>query len=117
MPGTAELLQICKKNPDLSANYQVATDPIPVNNDLLDVIRDEDVAWVLARLDLDAEPLYKATIRPQNQTVPSWSATNSVCFPGAISGKRIVFLPKLLYPVTQYDNEMYCMKRPFNNCG
>ena len=70
------------KKPDLPANYQVATDPIPVNNYLLDAVRAKDVAWLLARLDLDADPLYTVKIRPQNQTMPSWSATMPSWSPG-----------------------------------
>ena len=65
-----ELQKLCKpaKKPDLPANYQVPTDPIPVNNDLLDAVRAKGVAWLLVRLDLDADPLYIVKIRPPNQT-------------------------------------------------
>ena len=64
-----ERQKLCKpaKKPDLPANYQVPTDPIPVNNDLLDAVRAKCVAWLLVRLDLDADPLYTVTIRPRTR--------------------------------------------------
>ena len=108
-----ELQNVCKpaKKTHLPANYQVATDPIPVNNDFLDAVRAKGVPWLLVRLDLDADPWYTTVkIRPPNQTMPSWSATNSVYSPDEISRKRIAFLPILPYPVTQYDTVYTAMK-------
>ena len=105
MPGTAQILQTCKKTR--------STRQLPSchrsnswNNDLLDAVR----TWILVRLDLDADPLYTVKIQPPNQTIPSWSATNSVCSPDEISRKRIAFLPILPYPVTQYDIVYTAMK-------
>ena len=107
-----ELQKVCKpaKRQDLPANYQVATDQFPVNNDLLDAVRAKGVAWLLVRLDIDADTLYTVKIRPPNQTMPSWSATNSVCSPDEINSKRIAFLPILTYPVNQYDIVYTVMK-------
>ena len=107
-----ELQKLCKpaKKPDLPANYQVPTDPIPVNNDLLDAVRAKGVAWLLVRLDLDVDPLYTVKIRLPNQTMPSWSAKSSVCSPDGINRKRIAFLSILPYPVTQYDIVYTAMK-------
>ena len=98
------------KKPNLPANYQAATGPLPVNNDLLDDVRVKDVAWLLARLGLDTDPLYTVKIWPKNQTMPSWSATNSVCSPDDIDQKRIAFLPILPYPVTEYDTVYTALK-------
>ncbi|KAK7086901.1 hypothetical protein SK128_000805 [Halocaridina rubra] len=98
------------KKPDLPAIYQVATDSIPVNSDLLAGVRAKDTAWLLARLGLDTDPLYTVKIRPKNQTVPSWSATNSVCSPDDINRKQIAFLYILPYPITQYDTDYTTLK-------
>ena len=36
-----------------------------MNNDLLDAVRAKSVAWLLVRLDLDADPLYTVS-EPDN---------------------------------------------------
>lgn len=97
------------KKPDLPEEYTVPTSH-SVNHDLLKDVRSKEVAWLLGRMDLcEADP-HSLNTRPQNQTMPIWSAANSVLSVEDVPLKRVGFLPVLPYPVTQYDTVYTAMK-------
>ena len=53
----------------------------------------KDMAWLLCRLDLSNN---NVDIKPENQNVPSWSATNSVTTTKPLKVKKLAFQPMLL---------------------
>lgn len=64
------------KKPDIPEDYKVSTS-FPVKHDLINNIWTKEVAWLLSRMDIsETDPLLLNT-RPQNQTMPIWSAANS----------------------------------------
>lgn len=97
------------KKPDLSDEYKVSNSH-PVKHDLLNEVRVKDTAWLLARLDLGERESQKVTVKPPDQKMPIWSATNSVLTDEDIPVKRVGFLPVLPHPVTQYDAVYTAMK-------
>ena len=73
-------------------------------SDKTDNTRLADLAWSIACLNLQVKDSQVAGIvYPQTQTMPSWSATNSVWTTENVPLKQIAFLPVLPYSVTWYS--------------
>lgn len=70
-------LQVYKsaKKADVPSTYKASQDPPSVCKALLTYVRVKDLAWELAKLDLDQDAF---GIKSRNQTTPSWSASNSI---------------------------------------
>ena len=89
------------KKPDLPEDYMVSPSH-PVNQDLLNNVGTKEIAWLLSRMDLCETDPRRLNTRPQNQTMPIWSAANSALSVEDIPLKHVGFLPVLPYPVTDY---------------
>lgn len=62
-----------------------------------------DIAWSIARLNLDVNDNQVASIiYPPSQCMPSWSAANAIWTDENVPLKQVAFLPVLPYPVTSY---------------
>lgn len=73
-------------------------------------VRANDIAWLLARLDLGDFESEILNTKPATQKMPIWSAANSVLSVEDIQLKRVGFLPVLPHLVTQYDAVYTSMK-------
>ncbi len=64
----------------------------------------KDVTWSLARMDIreDGDDLH-VNARPRHQTMPSWSASNSVWTSKDLPVMQVAFLPVIPFPVTEYQ--------------
>ena len=91
--------------PDISSTYQVS-DHIYSSTEA-EQAKLKDVTWFLARLDVKQDSV---SVYPQSQTMPSWSASNSVWTDDKIPQKVLAFLPVLPHPVTDYATIYSAMK-------
>lgn len=98
------------KKADLPDHYIVPAQQLPVDTDLLNEMRQRDMTWSLARLDFGDADSKVVNIKPANQTMPSWSGTNSVWTDEDMNLKRVGFLPVLPSPVTQYETVYTAMR-------
>ena len=91
------------KKPNLSPQYDVAKDMFKMGECESKSIRAKDHAWVVSRLDLsDLNEGRCINEADEDQTMPSWSAFNSLVTDESVAQKIIGFLPVLPYPVTEY---------------
>ena len=62
-----------------------------------------DIAWIISRLDLS--DISNNTVSPfgEQQSMPSWSSFNSVISDRRRKVQQVGFLPILPYPVTKYE--------------
>ena len=99
------------RRPTLPADYTVSTNQFNVDKENTKRIRTKDSAWAVTRLDLSN--IYEGTIQMdcQNQTMPSWSAFNSVVTSEILSEKSVGFLPVITSPVTEYSTLYTAMKK------
>ena len=83
--------------PSLANDYAVSDELYILGGDQkLQVIK-KDMAWCLARLNFDNDSVQ---MEPDIQTMPSWSASNSLWTSEILSIKSVAFLPVIPYPVT-----------------
>jgi hypothetical protein len=96
------------KKPDLPEDFSVADDMFSMDESDHNLIKTKDIAWSLARLDLSNI----ADIKPvcEEQTMPSWSAFNSVITDETVPQKIIGFLPVIPHPVTEYATVYTALK-------
>ena len=90
---------------DIPANYNVA-DNIYASLES-EISKLKDITWSLGRLNVEADQI---DIYPQNQLMPSWSASNSVWTNENIPEKSFAFLPILPHSVTEYSQFNSAMK-------
>ena len=95
------------KKSDLPADY--AVDEELFTTDRCSV-RKTDVTWSLARLDLTTSEMQGVSLFPSSQSMPSWSASQSVWTEEDLPVKSVGFIPVLPFPVTQYDSVFTAMK-------
>ena len=63
-----------------------------------------DIAWSIGRLNIDIKDnQVDRTVYPDQQSMPSWSASNTVWTDENVPLKHVAFLPVLPYPVTLYS--------------
>ena len=90
---------------DIPANYKVADN---IYTSLESEISNlKDITWSLECLNVVADQI---DIYPQNQLMPSWSASNSVWTNENIPEKSLAFLPVLPHPVTECSQFYSAMK-------
>ena len=79
------------------------------------MIQTKDMAWLLSRLDLSE--MEHGTVKPipSEQTMPSWSAFNSVVTQETLPEKAVGFLPVLPHPVTDHST-VYTALKNFQSC-
>ena len=78
-------------------------------------IRAKDMAWTISRLDQSNvnEDVKEAC---QEQTMPTWSAFNSLVTDENVAQKIVGYLPILPYPVTEYST-VYTALKNFQDIG
>ena len=86
------------------------------NSDAEVTARVADRAWSISRLDLTAVKVENMKY-PSSQTMPSWSAANSVWTKEDVPVKNIAFLPVLPHPITKYDTVYTVMKNMVSICS
>ena len=96
------------KKPDLPSDYKVAADLYEWEKKEKDEILCKDMIWSLSRMGTDDDG--RPTWRCPEQSVPTWSATNSVWTYEELPRKSIGFLPVLPYPITEYSSVYTLMK-------
>ena len=90
------------KKPTLHTWYELPKDVYVIGASELQLIRTKYIAWLLGRLDIsDLDHIINET--NEEQTMPSWSAFNSLITDEHVTKKNIGFLPVLPYPVTEYS--------------
>ena len=72
-----------------------------------------DTAWVLSRLDLSKISKYVINAFGVEQTMPGWSAFNSIISVNNKKLQQVGFLPALPHPVTKYET-VYTSLKNFN---
>lgn len=97
---------------DIPATYKVAE--LPYTSSEADAAKLKDISWSLARLNVMHDGV---SIYPESQTMPSWSASNSVWTEEAIPLKNLAFLPVLPHPVTEYATVYTAMKNFMDICS
>lgn len=93
------------RRPDILPTYKVSDQLY--SSDEAKAVKQKDVAWSLARLDVKQDSV---SVYPESQTLPSWSASNSLWTENKIPEKNLAFLPVLPHPVTEYATVYSAMK-------
>ena len=76
----------------------------PYTSDDTETKKLTDIAWSMGRLNLDIKDNnVDRIVYPEQQTMPSWSASNAVWTDENVPLKQVAFLPVLSYPVTLYS--------------
>ena len=91
---------------------QHVSDAHPIQHELLKEYWHLDIAWILGRLGLD-ETSSAIVAQPHKQSMPIWSAANSILSIDYVPLKRVGFLPVIPYPVTRYDAVYTALKKIF----
>ena len=108
-----DLLEYYKptNHPDLPQEYDVSVEAPAAKTHLLKETHVKDIAWSLARMDIreDGDNLH-VNAKPQHQTMPSWSASNSVWTSEDLPVMQVAFLPVIPFPVTEYQTVYTAMK-------
>ena len=95
------------KRPKLSESYVIPDELYNVSPEEYTTQVLKDIAWTLSRCDTSEGQL---DILPEDQAMPSWSASNSVWTEEQLATKRVGFLPILPNPVTQHSTVYTAMK-------
>ena len=76
----------------------------PYTSDDTETKKLTDIAWSMGRLNLDIKDNnVDRIVYPEQQTMPSWSASNAVWTDENVPLKQVASLPVLPYPVTLYS--------------
>ncbi len=94
---------VCR--PDIPESYKVDDELYKSNK--ADEAKLKDMAWSLSRIEVIENHV---SVLPMTQSMPSWSARNSIWSEETIPVKILTFLPVLPYPVTQYATVYSAMK-------
>lgn len=85
------------RHPDLPSSFNVES-KVYTSEEAASA-RFKDTTWSLARLDVTKAEI---SVYPESQTMPSWSASNSVWSEESLSLKNLAFLPVLPHPITAH---------------
>ena len=101
------------KKPSLQTTYVVPEELYKIDNSHAKTVRRKDIAWSISRMDLSCitEGVKETT---NDQTMPSWSAFNSLITDENVCQKVIGFLPVLPHPVTEFAT-VYTALKNFQN--
>lgn len=108
-----DLLEYYKpaKHPDLPKEYDVSAEAPAAKTHLLEQTRVKDFAWSLARMDMrEGGDDSHVSTNPQQQIMPSWSASNSVWTSEDLPVMQVAFLPVIPFPVTEHQTVYTAMK-------
>ena len=93
----------CSKKIELPSNYNPLTTLFSLQDDLHIDIQMNDVAWILSRLDLSNLSGNIVHAISAEQTMPTWSAFNSIVSNESMKVQQVGFLLVLPHPVTKYE--------------
>ena len=95
------------KKPTLSTFYEVPEGHFKMDEGEYKQLRAKDVAWVVGRMDLRDDAVGETC---EKQTMPSWSAFNSLVTNENLPVKIAGLLPVLPYPVTEHATVYTALK-------
>ena len=95
---------------DLPPNYIVEDNLFMMERDKKEEVSKKDLVWSLARLDLSNIDTGIVEAICSSQTMPTWSAFNSLISEDDIPEKIVGFLPVIPHPVTDYKTVYSALK-------
>ncbi len=102
------------KKPDIHDDYSVQQNLYSMDKQQHDCISNKDIIWSVSRLDLSKSDSGTIGHSTDHQTVPSWTAFNSIITKEDLTEKVVGFLPLIPQPVTEYAT-VYTALKNFQN--